>query len=170
MRQTLSPMIKNIQLFSIFFSVVLLFNACTSIEDQLKVDLDHIKVDLKIDRMEEELFKKSKSSKEKHQYLLNKYDKLYQYFYAYIIGAGDPFSIKAHDRLNEFIQDSTMNLFYNEIHREFLKFEIYNNELIDAFKHYKYYFPDSTIPKVTTFYSNFEQKVLEIDNRLAIGI
>lgn len=145
-------------------------NSCSYEEDRLKVNVDHIKVDLKIDRMEKDLFENSKNAKSKHQFLLKKYDKLYQYFFGFTIGAGDPFATNSHGRLNEFTQDSTMNLFYNEISKHFKDFSKYKYQLTEAFKHYKYYFPDSTIPKVTTFYSNFEHKVLEIDDRLAIGL
>ena len=164
-------MLKNIFFFIISFPISLfVMNGCSYDEDRLKVNVDHIKVDLKIDRMEKDLFENHKNPIDKHQYLIKKYDKLYQYFFAYIIGAGDPFSNNSFERLNEFTQDSTMNLFYLEMKKGFNDFSIYSKELTDAFKHYKYYFPDSTIPKVTTFYSNFEQKVLDIDDRLAIGI
>jgi len=144
--------------------------SCNDEPDSLKIDVDHIKVDLDIDRMEQDIFDNSRNSEEKHQFLLKKYDKLYQYFFAYIIDGGDPFSPNSPDRLHTFTHDSTMNLFYSELKKEFNKFDQYDKELTNAFKHYKYYFPDSTIPKITTFYSNFEQKVLDIDDRLAIGI
>ena len=164
-------MLKNIFFFIISFSITTcVMNSCSYEEDRLKVNVEHIKVDLNIDRMEKDLFENHKNPINKHQYLIKKYDKLYQYFFAYIIGAGDPFSNNSFERLNEFTQDSTMNLFYLEMKKGFNDFSIYSKELTDAFKHYKYYFPDSTIPKVTTFYSNFEQKVLDIDDRLAIGI
>ncbi len=144
--------------------------SCSEEPNRLIVDVEHIKVDINIDRMEQDLFDNSKNKEKKHQFLLTKYGTLYQYFFSNIIGAGNPFSPNSPDRLHTFTQDSTMNLFYSELKREFKNFNIYNLELTNAFKHYKYYFPDSTIPKITTFYSNFEQKVLDIDDRLAIGI
>ena len=45
-------------------------NSCSYEEDRLKVNVDHIKVDLNIDRMEQDLFDSSKPPKEKHQYLI----------------------------------------------------------------------------------------------------
>ena len=47
-------------------------NSCSYEEDRLKVNVDHIKVDLKIDRMEKDIFENSKTSKAKHQYLLSR--------------------------------------------------------------------------------------------------
>ena len=144
--------------------------ACSDNTYNLNVNVSHIDVDLTIDRMEQDLFDRSKSSEKNHEYLLKKYNILYQGFFTYMINAGDPFSSQAPDRLNAFTNDSIMNLFNQALNKNFTDFEPFKKELTTAFKHYKYYFPDSTIPIITTFYSNFNSKFFETSDRLGIGI
>ena len=54
--------------------------------------------------------------------------------------------------------------------QNFMTLMLYESEFTDAFKHYKYYFPDSTIPEIVTFYSNFNANAFPLGNRLGIGL
>ncbi|MBM77788.1 MAG: hypothetical protein CL846_04845 [Crocinitomicaceae bacterium] len=157
----------------IFFIILFTLNCCYNEKNKFKIpeeELNNYNVDINLERMEQDVFDRSKEATKKHQFLLNKYGDFYKYYFAYIIGAGDPDGPTSSKRLDDFIKDSTVNLFYNELKKEFNNFHPFENELTKAFKHYKYYFPDSAVPKVTTFYSNFEYQVLDTKYGLAIGI
>lgn len=162
---------KNHFFFIIYFSLsICLITSCSDEEDRLKIDVDHIKIDLNIDRMEQDLFDNSKTPEEKHQFLIKKYGLLYESFFAEMIRSGNPYSPESPEILNAFINDTYIKSIIKDLNSEFKDFTPYEIELTKVFKHYKYYFPDSTIPTITTFFSYFNSNVLETDNRLGIGI
>jgi hypothetical protein len=76
----------------------------------------------------------------------------------------------ASNYLEKFIGNKDMQNFYLEIDTKFNDFSAYESEFTDAFKHYKYYFPDSTIPEIVTFYSNFNANAFPLGNQLGIGL
>ena len=121
--------------------------------------------------MEQELFQpESDNILKTHDYLLEKYGSLYQLFFESMLGEGSVNDPMASTYLEKFIRNKDMQHFYNEINTKFHDFDVYENEFRDAFKHYKYYFPDSTIPEIVTFYSNFNANAFPLGNRLGIGL
>ena len=139
--------------------------------DPLDVDISSIEVDIKVERMEQDLFQpESNNSKETHHYLLGKYGSLYQFFFESMLGEGSVHDPLASTYLEKFIGNKDMQKFYLEIDKKFHDFSAYKNEFTDAFKHYKYYFPDSTIPEIVTFYSNFNANALPLEKQLGIGL
>lgn len=139
--------------------------------DSLDVDTSSITVEIKVERMEQELFHpESNNSKETHDYLLEKYGPLYQLFFENMLGEGSIYDPMASTYLEQFIGNKDMQNFYLEIDTKFNDFSAYESEFTDAFKHYKYYFPDSTIPEIVTFYSNFNANAFPLGNQLGIGL
>ena len=145
-----------------------LFSCAT---DPLDIDTSSIEVEINVRRMEQELFQpESNNIIETHDYLLEKYGSLYQLFFENMLGEGSVFDPMASSYLEKFIGNQDMQNFYNEINTKFHDFNVYENEFRDAFKNYKYYFPDSTIPEIVTFYSNFNANAFPLENRLGIGL
>jgi hypothetical protein len=149
--------------------LTLILFSCAS--DPLDIDISSIEVEIEVKRMEQELFQpKSININETHQYLLEKYGVLYQLFFESMLGEGSVHDPMASSYLEKFIGNKDMQNFYLEIDAKFNDFSKYKSEFTDAFKHYKYYFPDSIIPEIVTFYSNFNANVLPLENTLAIGL
>ena len=131
----------------------------------LDVDTSSIEVKIKVERMEQELFQpESDNIIETHNYLLEKYGALYQLFFESMLREGSVHDPMASTYLEKFIGNKDMQNFYLEIDTKFHDFSAYKSEFTDAFKHYKYYFPDSIIPEIVTFYSNFNANVLPLEN------
>ena len=154
----------------IFTALVILgLFSCES--DPLDIDLSSIEVEIKVERMEQELFQpESNNIKETHSQLLEKYGPLYQLFFESMLGEGSVHDPMAPTYLEKFIGNEDMQNFYLEIDTKFHDFSSYESEFHDAFKHYKYYFPDSTIPEIVTFYSNFNANALPLGDQLGIGL
>ena len=149
--------------------LTLILFSCAS--DPLNVDTSSIEVEIKVERMEQELFRpESNSSKENHHYLLEKYGALYQLFFESMLGEGSVNDPMASTYLEKFMENKDMQNFYLEIDTKFNDFSAYETEFIEAYKHYKYYFPDSTIPEIITFYSNFNANAFPLGNQLGIGL
>ena len=159
--------IKHIIIISFFF----ILNACSSDCINLDIDVNNINIELKTERMEKVLFDRNqKNIFDKHRLLLNKYYNLYSLFFSRMINEGNPRDKDAHLKLSPFLSDSSILLTYNNIDTQFKDFKSYTKKLESAFKHYKYYFPDSSLPIITTFYSNFNATVIELDSRLCVGL
>ena len=149
--------------------LTLILFSCAS--DPLDIDISSIEVEIEVKRMEQELFQpKSINISETHSQLLEKYGILYQLFFESMLGEGSVHDPMASSYLEKFIENKDMQNFYLEIDAKFNDFSKYKSEFTDAFKHYKYYFPDSIIPEIVTFYSNFNANVLPLENTLAIGL
>lgn len=172
---------KHLNIICLFGIIICSFFSCNSEENKFKIseeELNKIQVDLVIERMEKDVFDSSKNPEEKHQFLLSKYGSFYQDYLDIIIGKVDPNATNNQERLENFAKDSTLNLIYNDLEKEFKNFQPHENELKKAFKYYKFYFEDAKIPKIITFYSNFnnwafyDYLILENDtiSFIAIGV
>ena len=162
---------KNYMLNKYLIILLLTLSLFSCATDPLDIDTSSIEVEIKVRRMEQELFQpESNNIIETHDYLLEKYGSLYQLFFENMLGEGSVFDPMASSYLEKFIGNQDMQNFYNEINTKFHDFNVYENEFRDAFKNYKYYFPDSTIPEIVTFYSNFNANAFPLENRLGIGL
>jgi len=155
----------------ILFTPLLLLSLFSCEPDPLDVDTSSIELEIKAKRMEQELFQpESTNINATHSQLLEKYGALYQLFFENMLGEGSVHDPMASSYLEKFIGNKDMQNFYLEINSKFHDFSAYESEITDAFKHYKYYFPDSTIPEIVTFYSNFNANAFPLENRLGIGL
>ncbi len=160
---------KNIKTPILLIIAALSILGCSS--NPLEIDVSDVSVDIDVQRMEQDLFRLPVSNYDiRNEQLLTKYGFLYEAFLMDMIGEGSPYDPMAGTYLKGFITDSLMQNFNTEIHNHFGDFSFFKNNLEEAFKHYKYYFPDSTIPHIITFYSNFNANAFPYSNNIAIGL
>lgn len=168
-------MIKRVQLHInhllyglIVFGIIINLSSCES--NPLDVDVSGVDVDIKVERMEKELFDSGKDPMILNEELLKKYGMLYEAFMIDMLGEVPPSNPQAPIVLEEFVGHPDMQNIYHEIEGEFSDFSSYEAGIEESFKHYKYYFPDSLIPDVVTFYSNFNSNVFPYGNRIGVGL
>ncbi len=153
----------------LFVLSLLFFVGCNS--ESLNIDVSESRVDLTVHRMEQELFQKNLVDIDGlNRQLLKKYGFLYEAFISKMIVEGSPHDPAIGVRLSKFRRDSTIQTIYQNIEHEFNNFDEFEKMFEDAFSHYHYYFPDSSLPQLVTFYSNFNAKVFPMQNTLAIGL
>jgi hypothetical protein len=151
----------------LFISAVL--SSCN--RNPLKIDVSKVEVNLEVNRFEQELFEADSTQMELLNInWLNQYGFLYEAFCAEMIGEGLPTDSFLPVRLSKMINHPDMKEIYGAIKKAFSDFSPYETELTEAFKHFKYYFPQSDIPKVVTFYSNFNANAFPSDTMLGIGL
>ncbi len=139
-----------------------------------KKDLAGIEVNLKVNRLDNILFRLS-SENLKAQYPA--IDSIYKGFLSFyvreMLALGD---FKAQPdstifRLNKYLDDPYVKEVRDTCEKVFGDFSRYENELKKALQHYKYYFPGNKIPEVVTFISNFSYSAITYDTTfLGIGI
>lgn len=159
----------NNQLYYLFCVVFLLLVSCNN--NKLEVDIKGIKIDLPLNRLEQDLLDDTgRSIDEVNRLLINKYGGLYEVFVSKMIVEGSVYDPTVGLRLDRFRKDSLIQAIYLDLKNEFGDFSSYKRDFEEAFSHYNYYFPDSSLPNIVTFYSNFNAKIFPAKNTLAIGL
>ncbi|MFN3917904.1 MAG: hypothetical protein ACK4K0_09180 [Flavobacteriales bacterium] len=158
----------NKTIYRLFFLLIV----CSSCKhNPLIIDVSNIEVNLEVSHFEQELFEADTTQMEHLNNLwLSKYGFLYEAFCSEMIGEGLPTDSFLPSRLSKMVNHPDMREIYGSIKKEFSNFSSYKSELTEAFKHFKYYFPQSSIPKIVTFYSNFNANVFPSDTILGIGL
>jgi hypothetical protein len=147
----------------------MLLASCNS--NPLDIDVSGEVVNLKLDRMEQDIFTdKIPSTIERNKILLQKYGMLYEAFMVKMIGEGSPHDANASAYLKNFSEHPEMLEIYDNIDKKFNNFDAYHQKIEEGFKYYQHYFPDSALPRIITFYSNFNANVFPYENNLAIGL
>jgi gliding motility-associated lipoprotein GldB len=153
-----------------FGLIVLLLNACTK-NDKSKIDVSDIQLNVEIKRLDQDLFEIDPGLVEEElEPIIEKYGEFFEIYNYRVINLGSTDYIEYPDYLNGFITDYTMNAVYDKTTEVFPDLTELSEQLTDAFKHYKYYFPEKIIPEVYTYIGGFNQSIVVADSILAIGI
>ncbi len=162
---------KNLFLIfsGISFIVLSIFSSCNN--DKLKVDVSDINVDLNLKRLDKDLFAIDTSMMwQEIEQLSNKYGNFWDLYTHRIIGLGGVEKYEFAESLQSFITDATISESYNSSKKIFEDFKPYSSELDEAFKHYNYYYPDSSLPDIYTYIGGFNQSIVTDEKILGIGL
>jgi hypothetical protein len=103
--------------------------------------------------------------------LREKYGSFFDNFCEFIIRIGTPDSIDFQDNLNSFRNDSIVLLAQNKATEILNNYEsTLNADLTQAFKFYKYYFPENAIPQIYIYTSGFNHSLIIDENIIGIGM
>jgi hypothetical protein len=134
-------------------------------------DVSDIHVNINIMRFDKELFDADPSRiEELIPELRKKYGRFFQIFNYRIIGIGSDQNPSYPAYLTEFVTDYLNYQIYRRTLEVFPDTGFIMSELEDAFKHYKYYFPDMQIPEVVTYVSGINLSVVSDSGLLGIGL
>ena len=137
----------------------------------LEVDVSAIKVDLKVKRFDQELFKFDKGiTAENVNELHTKYGLFLEDFTESVINIGSVKNPNINHQLNAFANDSYINEIKVDADKIYADFSTYESQLENAFKHYKYYFPKKKVPEVITYISGFNYAITTDETYLGMGL
>jgi len=153
---------------NIFFLLILgiLFVSCNrNNQRNLDIDISDVEIpEVEIKRYEQALFSISPDS-------LKPGLKAIQSEFPVFLGADldDTLNII---QLHQFITDPLNQKLYDSVNKVFPKLDFVENKLTDGFKHFKYYFPDKTIPDVFTYVSGllYELPIQFFKNDMIIAL
>jgi len=138
--------------------------------DPLHVNVSGIQVDIATDRFENDLFFADPSLLEDSlPEWKKKYGAFLQHF-SYITKLGNTEDPAYAEKLRQFVSDHGNYLIFKRTMEVFPDLDTFTASLTDAFAHYRYYFPDKTIPRIITYVSGFNQSAITDDSLLAIGL
>lgn len=163
-----SPVQRSI--YSLFLAALFFLSSCGG--NPLDVDVSDVSIpETTINRLETDLFTMDttdvKASTDKLQL---KYGNFYSAFISGVINNGNLRDSSYSFRIRQFISDPDMKKAYSDCQKTYPDVKELEEELADAFRHYRYYFPKGNIPKVNTIMSGFNYPVVYIDSTLGIGL
>jgi gliding motility-associated lipoprotein GldB len=145
--------------------MILLITSCTP--NTRQADVSGIRAEVKAERFERDLF----SSGEAHiTDLEKKYGSFFNLFIYKLTELGTPDTSLLRERIRDFCTDADLREIFNSSEKINRDFTGVDAELTDAFRHYKYYFPNKVIPRVITFISGFNYAVVAADSAIGIGL
>jgi gliding motility-associated lipoprotein GldB len=153
----------------LFFLISLLLSAC----GHKKIDVSNIPVDVKIERFDKEFdLMETKPMAQQAAYLQKKYGIFYHDFIALLLQNQD---ISTRDTayfasLRKVFATQAYHDLKHDVDSVYTNMDKEEEELTDAFRHIKYYFPQKRLPAVYTYYSGFEAQTAVGDRYFGIGL
>ncbi len=117
--------------------------------------------------MEEDLFT---ASGRNIAFMKKKYGGIFDLFCFKIVELGTADTMLLKNRLDDFTTNKDINEIYRNSENIFHDFTPFDEQLTDAFRHYKYFFPTRPVPRVYTFISGFNYAVVAADSSLGAGL
>lgn len=153
--------------FSIIF--LLIITGCR--QNPLKPDISGIKVDIKISRLDKDLFKIKPSNRDSLLSELKKnYGDFYELYTEKILELGSPDDSTFSSYLQEFLNDTIRISSKKKADSIFRDLHWLEEKLQRAFRYYKYHFPGKQIPRVYTVISGFNQSMITTKDGLGISL
>tara|TARA_B110001469_G_C9636415_1_gene319196 strand:- start:1575 stop:2642 length:1068 start_codon:yes stop_codon:yes gene_type:complete len=155
------------QIFKLFLST-LLITSC--VDKKREVDISGINLELKISRLDLELFDNDESMQTKILKLSKQYGEFFARYTEDILNlgaVGDPALAGAY---KQFVYDADISKVAKSVSNEYKDFSIESLSLTNAFKRYKVLFPNRIVPEIVTIISGFTYKIAATEKTLGIGL
>lgn len=148
----------------------LMLSSCGE-NNPLDIDVSHVKADVRIERMEQELFSADFNElpalNAKYR---NQYGELWDVYLMVMLRAGSPEDSLITVYLDRFTHDPIMTQVYQDISSQYKDLGWLKEDLDEAFRHLKYYYPDAKEPVVVTFNSAFNYGVSTFEKHIGLGL
>ena len=159
---------KTLQIYSFFFIALLLASCGRS----KKVDVSNINVNVKIERFDREFDAMRTIPSRQAPYLETRYGVFYKDFLDLILQTDNVniYDTSYFKTVRDILKAQPYNDLKHDVEATFPNMDKENEELTDAFRHIKYYFPNQKLPKVYAFYSGFQAQVTNGSDYIGIGL
>lgn len=158
--------------FSIVFAILSFFllltlESCSDTKNH--IDLEAIQLKLEIKRFEKDLFQ-GDIEKENLKKLNAEYPFFFDFFCSEVIPLKATDTSEFIRNLNHFSSDSSVRRTYEDVLKNFEDFSAEKQSLTNAFKRYKFYFPEKIIPQFFTMVSAFNYGIMVFDSLIVVGL
>ncbi len=139
-----------------------------SCKQDKRPDISKIKVAIKIQRFEQDLYQfRTKSAQEADALLTKKYGIFYQDFISKMVGTPNLTGVAVLENLYKGKAYADLN---HEVDSVFPKLDQVEEELTETFKYIRYYYPKVKIPRFISFLSGFAYQIPIGENYMGIGL
>nr|WP_294943991.1 gliding motility lipoprotein GldB [uncultured Mucilaginibacter sp.] len=148
--------------------LLLALSACNK---HKKIDVSDIQVDVKIERFDKDFDTlRIRPMDEQAGILYKKYGVFYTDYIERIMKAGSARDTAYFTRLRAIFADKAYADLKHDVDAAYPNLDKQTDELTDAFKHIKYYYPKRALPKLYAYFSGFEAQTSIGDGYFAIGL
>lgn len=157
---------------SIYFAIaaVLLFAGCS--EDSVSTDISPIPSEVQFLNLHSDLqIEPERTLEDRHQQLYQTYGAFWNDYTASILQVGDgsdPSTLLEIDRFLTYPDTKASSEAIEQVHSE--RFADYSETIDEAFRRYRFHFPEETLPTVVYFNGGFNYGVYPTDTHLGIGL
>jgi hypothetical protein len=156
---------------TVFFILLFILPSLISCRRNMyKVNISSIKVDMKIKRLEKELFSIDPDKISGSIPNLKENFGSFLQLFSYVIHTGDINDPSFGDFMIRFCTDKLNYEVYQEVMKKFPDTDKLQNDMEDSFRHYIYYFPEKNVPVVYTCITGFNNSVFTSDSVIGIGL
>ncbi|MCY1518343.1 gliding motility-associated lipoprotein GldB [compost metagenome] len=156
--------VKHLQIY-LFFLAVFLFFSCQS---NKRPSVAHIKLQLKIERFDRDLYRgKDKAIVETDSLLFQKYGRFYEDFISRMVGTPE---LSRQEILTTLYRSKPYQDLQQETDSVYPQLHAIENDLTGAFKYILYYYPKALIPRFIAFVSGFAYQIPVGDHYMGIGL
>lgn len=153
----------------ILISMIMIFASCQ--RNPLMINVSGVDLSLNIMRLDRDIFKVTPENKEiAIKELSQTYGSFFDDYNENILALGNPSDSLYSTYLNTFLTDSMRVISRIKIDSVFSDMSGLQKKLEDGFRHYKYYFPNKTIPQIITIISGFNQSVVMTKDAIGISL
>jgi gliding motility-associated lipoprotein GldB len=150
-------------LLGLFF-IISLLNACSNGSDN-QPDVSNIRMDVKIRRLEQELFKLNTKA-EVSAFLKSNPD----FAEGFLEVSSQPHDSILVNRIYRMVTDHNLDTLYQQTQTVFANMSELEKEFADAFRHIKYYYPNFRAPRIYTLVSGYGTDLFVSDSIIVIGL
>lgn len=151
-----------------FFFISLVLASCSNSK---QVDLSKIKLDLKVERFDKDMDKLTAQNLIKLAPQLHRqYSNFYEDYMSKMISAGNPLDTLYYKNLRTILANKDYIELKNSVQKAYPDLSATETQLTDAFKHIKYYYPQTKVPRIISFLSGFAVQTPIGDNYIGIGL
>ena len=160
--------LKRIKQTYLILLTCLLAVSCKS---EKKVDVSHIQVNLLIERFDKEVSTlQPKELSVKALLLKQKYGHFYADYMENMLGVGSVRDTAYYAQLRTVLNNKDYQELASEVGQKFPDMKSHQEELSQAFKHIKFYYPKTKVPRVITFFSGFALQTPIGNDYIGIGL
>ena len=161
---------KSINYLIILFTISIILFSCNN-SDNFKIDISDINAEVKIKRLDIDLFEFSPDSSDYYiNYFKQNYGEFFKLYNHQIIAIGNPEDSLYSQNLGKFITWCENEKIPDTVMKKYPNLKTENKNLSLAFKHFKYYFPEENIPQIYTCISAFNQSIVTSENIIGIAL
>jgi gliding motility-associated lipoprotein GldB len=158
---------RSFQIYS-FFLIVIILSAC---KDRKQVDVSNIKLSITIERFDQEINTLNPQNiTQKIPQLQKQYGDFYADYMEQILGVGRTSDTSYYKNLRAVLSNNDYKELKDAVAEKFPNLSNTEEELTEAFKHIRYYFPSQKFPRLISFFSGFSVQTPIGNNYIGIGL
>ncbi len=153
----------------VLISAVSLLVSCR--KNPYRIDISSVSVDLEIKRLEQDLFSTDPAELPRELPFIKEKYKSFLPLFGYVINAGEMSDPFFNEILISFCTDKLNNEVYSVVSREYDDISFIEEDLEEAFRYYRYYFPGRKLPDIYTCITGFNNSMITMrDSVMGISL